>query len=716
MAMERNKRILTASLCVLLAVLMLFPTIGSPVKGSSLQGQDANQLDIQATGDSGQVKVAFADITEKIESNEHILGTIGNKSFSFILKEGDMGLNGVTCIGVDGKIDEKATQDVRHIRVFVGTDLKGAERSTAVMTDDWISIYVDIDGITYCVDGQLLDSDMVSYHLTNSLMHDIDRFYGDDAVELRDLNQNVSSSEELPNGHAVGEESCETNQTSEGTGEPSCFDYSQSISTSNEDSSLQLIDTDNNTQTQASAVQSTATSILTTYTAKIIMACDLEYRNTYPNWASQLVVPLWNINVEYTNQVSIDFLPTLFIAVPSGYCTSTNVNTLLTQFSSYMNANWPVTSYLRDLAHLSSGKWLDSGALGLSNEPGVNASRWAGGPSMDYGVSYECSIASYQNTQVLGHEIGHNFNGDHSYAKDYLHTGWGEDSWMWPTYGILPSMTFTTENAQRIRSWVQQAIDTFKTINIGPSSVSSQNLQASNMCIIADPIYRVGYKMTVSFLLKNTGSTTITLNYVFIGARDANNNNRDFGYVNNVVITPGSTFSYSSSYTPQYSGTWTFWPAYNYGGSWGPYQWITVSPTFYFQLGSGWSGHDVQLSYGNMALFYRFNLYSLTNVPAVGSTIWVRFTIYDFVFGTSSDHLNNVFVACRLGSTNKNFGYSGGVDLTQRGINGGLPGTGYLEWASRTLDAQGTWQFWPSYQRSNGLNGPDYWHTLSITI
>lgn len=713
--MKRNVRFLTASLCVLLAVLMLFPTIGSPVKGSSPQGQDANQLDIQASGDSGQVNVNFGRIVEKIGMNEHIIGAIGNKSFSFLMAEGDMGLSNVTCIGLDGKIDEQATQEIRHTKVFIGTDLDGTNGMTALLTEHWISIHIAIDGITYCVDGQMLDSTAVSYRLTNSLMHDSDRSLGEDVVVPPYMAENASALNNQPNSPAINESPCAANLTAGEAMSSYGYECSQPFSSESEEPDIPAVNAYNNTQMQASITQSITTSITTTYQARIIMASDQNFRDTYgANWATQILVPLWDINVEYTNQVSISFLPTLIISVPSAYCTSTNSETLTYQFRSYMMTFWPTGSYPRDLAHLSTGKWLDGGGLGSSFEPGVNAARWMGSSwDYDYGMSYEGSIYADQNKIILGHEIGHNFNGDHSYAKNWLNSGWGRDSWMWYPYGVLPSSQFTAANALRIRSWAQQSLDAYKMINVGPSSVSGQNLQASNLCIITDPISRVGYQMSASFQLKNSGSTTITLNYVFIGARDANDNNRDFGYVNNVVITPGSTFSYSASYTPQYSGTWTFWPAYNYGGSWGPYKWITVSPTFYFQLGSGWSSSDVQSGF---ALYYRFNLYSLVSQPTVGSTVWARFSIFDSVYGTSFDHLNNVFVACRLGSTNKNFGYSGGVDLPQRGTSGSPAGGAYLEWASRTLDASGTWQFWPSYQRSNGLYGPDQWHTLSITI
>ncbi len=714
-----NKRFLTISLCVLLAILMFIPNIGSSVKASTLQVQNVNKLDIQATNNSGTVLVDFADIIEKINSNEQISGSINNKSFSFILKEGDMGLNNITCMGVDGKIDEKATQEARSTRVFVGTNLKGTEELTAVMTDRWISIQLVIDGVTYCVDDQPLVSATVTYHLTNNLMYDSNMSFGNDVIApTYNSNQNISALENISNCYSTNENSCVMNQTlgmSCEYYESNNSESSQPLSESNENSPNQIMDPRNNSQMQESTTQLATTSTITTYQASIIMACDQEFRNTYSDWASQILVPLWEINVEYTNQVSINFLPTLIIPIPSGSCTSTNVDTLLNQFASYMYSHWPSATYPRDLAHLSSGKWLDNGALGKSFEPGVNAERW-NSVLNDYGVSYEGSIFSYQNKQVLGHEIGHNFNGDHNYAKDSAHSGWLKDSWMYPTYrGTLSSTTFTAENAQRIRSWAQQTIDTFRTINSGPSSISPENLQSSNLCVIADPIYRVGYPMQVSFQLKNTGSTTITLTYVFTAALDSNNNNRDFGYVNNVVITPGSTFSYNVAYTPQYSGTWTLWPAYKYNGNYGPFLWMTITPSFYFQLGS-WSGVDRRTDYNYWTLFYRFNLYSLASSPTAGSTIWTRFSIFDGTYGSSSDHLNYIFVGCRCGVTSKDFGYSGGVDMTQVGAGGMAGGGGYLLWASRTLDSQGTWQFWPCYQTPGGTYGPYQWHMLTITI
>lgn len=697
----------SGSLCIIIALMMILPT-GVLVQAAQEGDQSENAIDLKAISSTNSTMVNYASISNKIATNQPITAVIDGKTVSFTLREGYMDLSQTTVYGEDGKIDQNMTESVRGTRLFTGDQVRGADNVIAILTDDWVSFNIEIAGKTYDINGRISSSGDIIYSYSDSSMNDWTGTLENDTVVLEE----DSEVDSLPTFDGVNTGQNESLVTND---QPTTFPSAQQSVVSFESPVTNPEDPQNLTQTQSGIGLSIADSYITTYQATILMGSDTEYRAKYPNdWATQILVPLWDINVRYTDQVSINFLPKYIVSVPSGQCTSTNGETLLSQWRTYLNTNYPLSNYPRDLAHLCTGKSLDNNLLGIAGEPGVNAQRWGFSSSSNVGLSNTVSSSGSKNANIMGHEIGHQFNGDHTFAKDWLNSGWGSDSWMWPTYGWLPSMRFTEENAQRIRSWAQQTIDTYRTISFGPSSTSSQSLQASNLDIISDPVYTVGRTATVSFQLKNTGSSTIILNYVFVGARDASGNNRDFGYIYNVVIAPGSTFTYSASLTSTSSGTWTIWPAYNYQGGWGPYQWMTLSPTLYYKVGTEWTGKDIFFDYRPWTLFYRFTLYSLSSTPTVGSTIYARFSIFNGQSGTgSTTHINSIFVGCRDNyDVNRDFGWSGGMNLANGGDSG--IGAGYLIWASRTLDSSGTWQFWPAFQDDYGY-GPYQWHMATIT-
>ena len=85
--------------------------------------------------------------------------------------------------------------------------------------------------------------------------------------------------------------------------------------------------------------------------------------------------------------------------------TSLSANTTLTQFRNWWNANRGGT--VRDTAHQFSGKNFSGSTVGIA---------WVGVvcnvPSLSYGVSQDQS-SSFLNTQLTGHEIGHNLSAGH---------------------------------------------------------------------------------------------------------------------------------------------------------------------------------------------------------------------------------------------------------------------------------------------------------------
>lgn len=75
----------------------------------------------------------------------------------------------------------------------------------------------------------------------------------------------------------------------------------------------------------------------------------------------------------------------------------------------------------------------------------------------------------------------------------------------------------------------------------------------------ANPV--VGQPVTASYLVKNTGGEPLTVPLLFVGARDPNGANVDFGYVPDVLLQPGQQYAFQQSHTFATVGTYTVWPA-----------------------------------------------------------------------------------------------------------------------------------------------------------
>src|ERR1700736_6034418 len=75
----------------------------------------------------------------------------------------------------------------------------------------------------------------------------------------------------------------------------------------------------------------------------------------------------------------------------------------------------------------------------------------------------------------------------------------------------------------------------------------------------ATPI--AGQPIMVSYTVENTGGQPLTVPLLFVGARDPNNANVDFGYVPNVLLQPGQQYTCQQSHTFTAVGTYAAWPA-----------------------------------------------------------------------------------------------------------------------------------------------------------
>jgi len=639
-------------------------------------------------------KLDMAKISHAMSVDGSVQLTVLGSEHSFTVRSADLGEE--PPLQVVG-----ASSNLANARFFKGTDDQGNGYLRATVTPQWMHFSLNLNGQDYVLDPADGTGDSGYYALYSSS--------GDGTIDMsNDVAPLPADTPTAPTSYEPPSEQSSDNESAIGAiGEP--------LSSS---AGLPEVMTEPSLSAEAQADSNPKNKTCRGgggdpeyRVARIILACDIDYRNRYPSdWPARMASRLNDVCGRFESQVAVTFkLAWSPHAIPSDHCQATNSSQLMNEFRTYMQTDAAVKDIVRDVSHLCTGKDLDGSTAGKGSEPGVGSSRWGSLGDLAYSISEQWHD-DFMNMWVMGHELGHNFNGDHNYW------GWigASKSWMSPTYGGAMTGQFTTNNANRVRSWAQQTLDLQRSTNPGPSSVSTHNLQSSNLAHEGAYIYFVANQMTVSFEIKNVGTTGLTLNWLFVGARDASGNNRDFGHVYNVWLGAGSTYHYSTTYSPQSGGMWSLWPAYKVGTSYGPYQWLLVTPTMYYDRAS-WSGMDDYRSLSQVDLFYRFHVLTTSPTSAVGSSVTVFVSMYDGVVGTGTNSFNYLFVGCRnAAQVNKDFGLSGQQTITQKATSGATGG-GYLVFASRTLDSAGTWTFWPAYL-VGGVFGPYEWHKLTLTV
>ncbi|MGQ9587324.1 MAG: Hint domain-containing protein, partial [Thermoplasmata archaeon] len=128
----------------------------------------------------------------------------------------------------------------------------------------------------------------------------------------------------------------------------------------------------------------------------------------------------------------------------------------------------------------------------------------------------------------------------------------------------------------------------------------------------------------------------------------------------------------------------------------------------------------------DVSLFYRFYLFSCStddlNYIFVGDTVKAYFSLFSAQAGGVDDWdcddyatFSYFFVACRNPyNSNKDFGSSGEVSLSLVSHSAAVGGGASVFAKSPTLDATGTWSFWPSYNWG-GQFGEQGWNEIDIT-
>ncbi|MCA1604002.1 MAG: hypothetical protein LC775_00615 [Acidobacteria bacterium] len=85
---------------------------------------------------------------------------------------------------------------------------------------------------------------------------------------------------------------------------------------------------------------------------------------------------------------------------------------------------------------------------------------------------------------------------------------------------------------------------------------------------------QVDDRITILFSLRNVGREPVTLNSIFIGARDPIDNNVDFGHENyDTVLAPDQIVNIENSLIVTEKGVWKFWPCYVIGSTYCPDEW-----------------------------------------------------------------------------------------------------------------------------------------------
>jgi len=657
------------------------------------------------------ISLNWVDISKRAMAGVSIILNTSEYEVSFKLRPADIGLESAE---FSGYWTPDQIEKIRNTHAFRGYDMNGISELVATASDDFVYLSFLMNSKTIIIEPisgwcNLGDDSGECYYLTYS---------SDDVIHFQTIdfmNDTLPVFEsEAGNDLSILDGVMDDNLSVEGLSIENEMILGEDEIAYTSSLESQQIKKDTGLKEAKENKSSCKGSDPEYRIARIVLAAEYDTYRFHPDWATTAINSLNTISAEYESQVGVTFKIVQFHQIPSEHPLGFWHIYMLENFEEYMESH---TIEPRDIAHLCT--WQDIGyrighiwhfeTLGIANEGGVGSDRAReDNDNKAYSISEQWHSA-YKNAWVMGHEIGHTLNGDHEFATS--------SKWMYSSYSGQP-MDFSTNNVNRLKAYANEVLDWSKSINPGPSFIAPNKLQASNVVLEANTFYhKVSTSMTVYFSLTNTGTSTVSLQYVFVGARDASDNNRDFGYEYNIVIAPGATYYYTAhSFTPTSGGTWTFWPAYKiYGGYWGPYKWITVEPTMYYVIAYQTGPSAPANYYYPGVVFYKFYIFSTTSTLTVGSTVTAYFTLFNGLSGTSTNTFNSIFVGCRRNGAWRDFGWQGSQTLTQIADSTLVNlGGGHTLFASRTIDGSGSWLFWPTYQY-NGHWGP-YRMPIYITV
>lgn len=447
----------------------------------------------------------------------------------------------------------------------------------------------------------------------------------------------------------------------------------------------------------------------TYYMIKLGIYADINYCNAVPSWNLQLLQIVQDVNSIYNSEENAMLRMVNGPRCISGSDSwSSDLTTLLNQFFTWCAfSDAPCNDV--EVAFLISGKDLSLGGdytyVGGAKEPGkFSALEGLFGTSLG-------------RARLASHEIGHNLWGDHAYADSWydwvcLATG---ATIMYPWYQGDCSMKsyFSAANRKAIKAQIGSMTTNWLPYT-AQTSTSPDELYAAKWWVQYPRIPTSSPWVTVHFYLVNSGSSSKTLTYIFVGCRNgpSQSNNCDFGYTGQVVIPPQGSYELTVSRQLSVTGVWQLWPAYYYNGHYGPYQWSMAQvPVVNSQVGY-YPGPDT--SPGGVRLT-DFHIWAPSSTVHVGDTLFVDFAYANTLTGYMDFDPYGIFVGARDPSNaNRDFGY--------RILRlWGSQSTVYPadQWtvltASITVSSTGPWVFWPGYYLNGGW-GPYKWHALTISV
>jgi hypothetical protein len=439
---------------------------------------------------------------------------------------------------------------------------------------------------------------------------------------------------------------------------------------------------------------------------------DVGYCNAYPQWNLQLLYLVQQLNAILNGQIS-----GMAMVVAGPTCISgsdqwgNDPGTFMSYFTSWCGTDTGCKN--ADYAQLgTTHTWYDSNGhliLGAADvEPGKLS--WI---KMDTGTWQQRTISS-------AHELGHTLWGDHNYADSWSdwncwYEGGTDHTIMYEGYSGDCSMKswYSDTNRKAILSQSRQYAG-YTLPYVSQSTTSSDGFYVTQWWARYLAVTSLNTKVDVHFYFVNPTSSGVTISNIFVGCRNGpgQNTNCDFGYTGSVYIASGSSYEFSViGKVLGVTGTWQLWPAYYYNGHYGPYQWQmaqvpVVNAVKGTYLGPDTSAQGVQL--------HAFSVLAPSSTVHVGDTLTVEFYYFNTLSGFMNFDPYGILVGARDPSgNNRDFGQTvlglWGSSSTSIGI-----GETTTLVASITVNAAGTWVFWPAYYL-NGW-GPYQWHAISVSV
>lgn len=712
---RRPKRIMTskggqfaALLIISIFVITAFIPIGT-AKGEDFLTMDSALENAEITN---VLKMDTMDVLKKAIDGESISVNVNKLDISFKLVEGNLLSDNFTITYTNGVVANR--DDIMDLpRFFTGESEEPGRYITATIAGKWMRFTIDLeDGDAYSIEAYDGTGESGYFAVLKS---DIQSVTGSDEssinppVTISSTNNEIEMGVELP---------------FQPTNETEMLDFSiQALDVSCISSFLDISE------------PSLGVTETTTYTnehsyplVRIYLVADYTYSWMHSSWSNDMCSRLWDVHSRFEAQAGVSFEIVGTESLASSVIPSTTISGAWDNFRTYLNGRTTYPTIADwDVAHLFNGKSITGGYF-YSPESGAGQLKFTGNTAYN---GYGCSV-SYQSAVVyalpnkadwlIGHSIALSLNTDPAFATNTY-------DWMlgsYPTGGQLSQFTFSSQNIERIRSFSEQVCDKQKLINYGASSTWADNaggasvgLYTTNMVVTSRYLAQVGDTVNVGYTIYNTGNIAIQYNEAYVAAVSPSGTVLSSTITNGLTIPAHGSQQVSGTLVLNELGEWQLFPRVHNVISgvhhYSPYAWLSVHPTAYVKIAET-LGAFSSTTNANVELFYRWALFqskpsSVTNGP----TVTAYYSLYSMSAGQGTDTLNNIFVGCRNPSgTNKDFGYASSQSLIQKAS--GIMGSGYRLIESRTLDATGTWTFWPAYQGSNGGWGPYQWHALTVQV